>query len=250
MGEIKVVIPARYGSTRFPGKPLALIAGEPMILRVVERAALSGVGEVIVATDDHRIKSLCEENSVQCVITSENHPSGTDRLAEVAAIMEWGVDTIVVNLQGDEPLMPPQLLRQVANALIGDDGVAISTLATPLVKATDVFNPNVVKVVMDKHGRAIYFSRAPIPWSRADFDLSTTPEKFPSMYRHLGIYAYRVGFLKRYPSLGVSPVEQIEALEQLRAIWHGEKIAVVVASELPGPGVDVPGDVQAVEALL
>ena len=247
---IKVVIPARYASSRFPGKPLALIAGEPMVLRVVERAALSGVGEVIVATDDERIKSLCESNSVRCVMTAKDHISGTDRLAEVAESERWNDDTIVVNLQGDEPLMPPNLLRQVANTLLQDAQARIATLCTPISDSLDIFNPNVVKVVTDANQRALYFSRAPIPWNRDSFSSDKDPHVFEGLYRHLGIYAYRVSYLTTYPSLAHSPIERIESLEQLRALWHGESIAVSVADSVPGPGVDVPSDLDVVESLL
>lgn len=243
----KVVIPARYASTRLPGKPLADIGGKPMVVRVLEAAAKSGADEVWVATDDERVVEAVMAHRGGVVMTRHDHPSGTDRIAEVAAQMAWVDEDIVVNVQGDEPLIDPALVRQVAQALANDDGASIATAGYPVADAKELFNPAVVKVVTDAQGRALYFSRAPIPWHRDGFNDSR--DVLPAGYapwRHVGIYAYRVGFLHRFGKLTPAPIEQWESLEQLRAMWHGEKICVVKCEKAPAGGVDTPADLAAV----
>lgn len=243
----KIVIPARHASSRLPGKPLLSIAGKPMILRVLERALDAGADEVWVATDHPGIAEVVEKAGGKVIVTSAEHPSGTDRLAEVATRLGWSDDTIVVNVQGDEPLIPPQLIDDVAAALAADAEAAIATACHPLESAEEFFNPNVVKLVMDARGRALYFSRAPIPWARDAFatDRSALPANLPA-YRHIGLYAYRAGFLKRYSSLAPSPLEQWEALEQLRAMAHGYPIQVMVLDHAPPAGVDTAEDLERV----
>jgi len=243
----KIVIPARHASSRLPGKPLLDIAGKPMILRVLERALEAGADEVWVATDHPGIAGVVEKAGGKVIVTSAEHPSGTDRLAEVATRLGWSDDTIVVNVQGDEPLIPPQLIGAVAAALAADTEAAIATACHPLESAEEFFNPNVVKLVMDARGRALYFSRAAIPWARDAFasDRSALPANLPA-YRHIGLYAYRAGFLKRYSSLAPSPLEQWEALEQLRAMAHGYPIQVMVLDHAPPAGVDTAEDLERV----
>jgi len=243
----KIVIPARHASSRLPGKPLLDIAGKPMILRVLERALGAGADEVWVATDHTGIAGVVEKAGGKVIVTSAEHPSGTDRLAEVATRLGWSDDTIVVNVQGDEPLIPPQLIGDVAAALAADTEAAIATACHPLESAEEFFNPNVVKLVMDARGRALYFSRAAIPWARDAFasDRSALPANLPA-YRHIGLYAYRAGFLKRYSSLAPSPLEQWEALEQLRAMAHGYPIQVMVLDHAPPAGVDTAEDLERV----
>ena len=243
----KIVIPARHASSRLPGKPLLDIAGKPMILRVLERALDAGADEVWVATDHPGIAGVVEKAGGKVIVTSAEHPSGTDRLAEVATRLGWSDDTIVVNVQGDEPLIPPQLIGAVAAALAADAEAAIATACHPLESAEEFFNPNVVKLVMDARGRALYFSRAAIPWARDAFatDRSALPANLPA-YRHIGLYAYRAGFLKRYSSLAPSPLEQWEALEQLRAMAHGYPIQVMVLDHAPPAGVDTAEDLERV----
>lgn len=243
----KIVIPARHASSRLPGKPLLDIAGKPMVLRVLERALDAGADEVWVATDHTGIAGVVEKAGGKVIVTSAEHPSGTDRLAEVATRLGWSDDTIVVNVQGDEPLIPPQLIDDVAAALAADAEAAIATACHPLESAEEFFNPNVVKLVMDARGRALYFSRAAIPWARDAFatDRSALPANLPA-YRHIGLYAYRAGFLKRYSSLAPSPLEQWEALEQLRAMAHGYPIQVMVLDHAPPAGVDTAEDLERV----
>ena len=243
----KIVIPARHASSRLPGKPLLDIAGKPMILRVLERALDAGADEVWVATDHPGIAGVVEKAGGKVIVTSAEHPSGTDRLAEVATRLGWSDDTIVVNVQGDEPLIPPQLIDDVAAALAADAEAAIATACHPLESAEEFFNPNVVKLVMDARGRALYFSRAAIPWARDAFaaDRSALPANLPA-YRHIGLYAYRAGFLKRYSGLAPSPLEQWEALEQLRAMAHGYPIQVMVLDHAPPAGVDTAEDLERV----
>jgi 3-deoxy-manno-octulosonate cytidylyltransferase (CMP-KDO synthetase) len=247
----KVVIPARYGSSRLPGKPLLEIAGKPMFAHVYERACRSGAEEVLIATDDERIERAAQAIGAPVVMTSQEHPSGTDRLQEVAKLKGWGDDVIVVNVQGDEPLIPPAVIDQVAANLATAGEAGIATLAEALQDASQLFNPNIVKLVRDVRGHALYFSRAPLPWARDLFakDRSTLPAS--DLYlRHLGIYAYRVGFLHAYVQWPPAEIEQIEALEQLRALFQGVKIHVDVAAvELP-PGVDTVEDLERVRALL
>jgi len=250
MTAFRVVIPARYASTRLPGKPLADIGGKPMIVRVMERAVAAGAVEVLVATDDRRVLERVQAAGGRALMTRADHASGTDRLAEVVETLGWGDDEIVVNVQGDEPLIDPDLIRTVARTLADDAEAAISTAAHAIDDAGSFFNPNVVKVVCDARGHALYFSRAPIPWARDD--LARTREALPAglpVLRHVGIYAYRAGFLRRYTRLAPSPLEQWEALEQLRAMWHGHRIAVRVVDEAPAAGVDTPEDLEHVRAV-
>ncbi len=247
----KVVIPARLGSTRLPGKPLLEIAGKPMIQHVCDRAVEAGVGEVVVATDEQEVVAAVEAFGGAAVLTSASHESGTDRLAEVAELAGWGDDTIVVNLQGDEPLMDPVLIGDVAGNLDQDPVAGISTLATPILARSDIFSPDVVKVVVDKASHALYFSRAPIPWVRGDYGGDDT-EEMPSAIqplRHLGIYAYRVGVLRQIATLPPVPIEQVECLEQLRALWHGIRIHVGVIDDAPGHGVDTQEDLERVRRI-
>jgi 3-deoxy-manno-octulosonate cytidylyltransferase (CMP-KDO synthetase) len=245
--SFKVVIPARYASTRLPGKPLADICGKPMIVRVQDAASRSGASDIWVATDDERVVEAVMSHGGGAVMTRRDHASGTDRIAEVADQMAWGDDDIVVNVQGDEPLIDPALIGQVARALADDEDASIATAGYPIADMKDLFNPAVVKVVTDVHGRALYFSRAPIPWHRDGF--ATSRDTFPPAYapwRHVGIYAYRVAFLRRFGKLAVAPIEQWESLEQLRAMWHGERICVVKCENEPASGVDTPDDLEVV----
>ena len=247
----RVIIPARYASTRLPGKPLLDIGGKPMLQHVYERAEESGAIQVVVATDDVRIRDAVEGFGGELVMTSDEHRSGTDRLAEAVTKLGYGDDEIVVNLQGDEPLMPAALVRQVATGLEQAQSAEMATLCTRIHTAAELFDPHVVKVVMDHSGYALYFSRAVIPWDRDAFSVST--EELPEgaeHYRHLGIYAYRVGFLKGYNQLESCHLEEMESLEQLRVLWHGDKIHVSVSSELPGHGVDTEDDLARVRELL
>lgn len=246
-----VIIPARYASSRLPGKPLLDIGGKPMLQHVCERALESGAASVTVATDDQRIADAAAGFDISVCMTGEHHSSGTERLAEAAGQLGLADDAVVVNLQGDEPLMPPGLLRQVADLLQGDHGADMSTLCTRIHTAAELFDPHVVKVVSDSSGKALYFSRAVIPWDRDAFAVTT--ETLPEQaehYRHLGLYAYRVGFLKRYVTLEACPLERMESLEQLRVLWHGGHIHVGEALELPGPGVDTAEDLERVRGLL
>ena len=240
-----VIIPARLASTRLPNKPLADLGGKPMVVRVAERAQQAGAARVIVATDHDDIRAACEQHGVEVCMTRADHPSGTDRIAEVARALNLPADAVVVNLQGDEPLIDPALLQAAASRI--NAAVPMSTCAHPLHDAADAFNPNVVKVVLDKAGRALYFSRATIPWNRDAF--AQSKEILPAAYvplRHIGLYAYRNDFLQAYPALQVSPLESIEALEQLRVLWHGYPIAVHVTDAAPAPGVDTPEDLERV----
>lgn len=251
--SFRVVIPARFGSSRLPGKPLLDIAGKPMVVHVYERALQSEASEVVVATDDQRIADVLRELGAPVVMTRADHPSGTDRLQEVAQHFGWKNDDIIVNVQGDEPLIPPAVINQVAANLKHAQGAAMATLAEPLQSIEQLFNPNIVKLVRDRDGHALYFSRAPMPWARDAFALSREqlPAEVLSLYlRHLGIYAYRVGFLHDYVSWPPALIEQIESLEQLRALYNGVKIHVdVSAVELP-PGVDTQADLDRVRAVL
>jgi 3-deoxy-manno-octulosonate cytidylyltransferase (CMP-KDO synthetase) len=240
MGFI-VIIPARLASTRLPNKPLADLGGKPMVVRVAERAALSGATRIIVATDHADIAAACTAHGVEVCMTRADHPSGTDRIAEVAHTLGLLDTDVVVNLQGDEPLIDPALLAACAALIV--PGVPMATCAHPLHEVADAFNPNVVKVVLDKQGRALYFSRATIPWHRDGF--AQTREALPAGYvplRHIGLYAYSNAFLQAYPGLEVAPLESIEALEQLRVLWHGYPIAVHVTDSAPAAGVDTPED--------
>lgn len=254
------VIPARLASTRLPYKPLADIGGKPMVVRVAERALASGAQQVLVASDAPSVLDAARAHGFEAVLTRADHPTGTDRLAEVAGQFGWSDDTLVVNVQGDEPLIDPRLICDVASHLATHADCAIATAAHPITAAEEILSPNVVKVVLDARGVALYFSRAPIPWARdawqphwspARLDLAAmpVPPAPATVYRHIGLYAYRAKFLRSYPTLSLSPIEQVEALEQLRAMWHGERIAVLVTAEAPAPGVDTPADLARVQAL-
>jgi 3-deoxy-manno-octulosonate cytidylyltransferase (CMP-KDO synthetase) len=243
----RAVIPARYASTRLPGKPLADIGGKPMVVRVVEAALKSGAWEVWVATDDARVADAVLAHGQRVAMTRADHASGTDRIAEVAEQFGWLDDDIVVNVQGDEPLIDPALVAAVAQALAADPQAAIATAAHAIADAAEFQSPNVVKVVTDGAGRALYFSRAPIPWPRDAF--ATNRDDLPvglAARRHVGLYAYRVSFLRRYGQLAPAPLEQFESLEQLRAMWHGFHIRVIDCVHAPAPGVDTPADLERV----
>jgi len=243
----RVVIPARYGSTRLPGKPLRVLAGRTLLEHVYRGALASGAEEVRIATDDERIVAACVRFGVQAAMTAASHASGTDRIAELVAREGWPEEDVVVNVQGDEPLLPAMLVRQVAELLDSQGSAGIATLATPIESLEEFLDPNVVKVAVDRTGLALYFSRAPIPWSRdgAPHGLASQTH-FSGALRHLGLYAYRVGVLKRLTALSPSALEQAERLEQLRALDNGIAIAVGLARERPGPGVDTEEDLAAV----
>ncbi len=250
--KFTVLIPARLASTRLPDKPLADIAGRPMVVRVAERAALSGAAAVVVAADDPRIAIACGSHGVRCVLTRNDHASGSDRLAEACQLLGLEGDDIVVNVQGDEPLIDPGLVRQVAQLVCDRRDCVMSTAAHAIDTHEELHNPNVVKVVLDRLGLALYFSRAPIPWWRdapADGTGAALLPAPPKPLRHIGIYGYRAGFLRGFPLLEPAPIEHTEALEQLRVLWHGHRIAVHVAAVAPGPGVDTPADLARVRAL-
>ncbi len=238
-----VIIPARYASTRFPGKPLADIAGKPMVVRVAMQAAKSGAREVIVATDNTQIANVVKAHGFNVVMTRSNHATGTDRLAEVAAHRKFSARHVVVNVQGDEPLIPPTLIRSVADSLAAHPQASIATACHPIRSAAEFANPHVVKVVLDHAGYALYFSRAPVPYARDAFahGITQLPARLPA-YRHLGIYAYRCNFLSKFNKMKPSPIEQLEALEQLRALAHGYRISVAITRKAPHPGVDTPAD--------
>jgi 3-deoxy-manno-octulosonate cytidylyltransferase (CMP-KDO synthetase) len=245
-----VLIPARYASTRLPGKPLADIAGKPMVVRVAERALASGAARVAVATDDERIRAAVVAHGIEACMTRVDHPTGTDRLAEAARALKLPSDAVVVNVQGDEPLLAPALIRDMAALLAAHPDAAIATACHAIADPAEAFNPNVVKVVLDRRGYALYFSRATIPWARDAFAATreVVPEGLP-LYRHYGLYAYRVSFLADFPALPAAPIERFEALEQLRALWHGYRIVVAVTEGTPAPGVDTPEDLARVRAL-
>ena len=243
--DFLVVIPARLGSTRLPRKPLADIGGKPMVIRVAERAQQSFAQSVVVATDSPEIQAACDAHRIECLLTSPDHPTGTDRIAEVAQLLKLPPDTLVVNVQGDEPLIPPELINQVAQTLADNTACAISTVAVPILDELEIGNPNVVKVVLNKAGEALYFSRASIPFIR-----DPEPSQHVKHLRHLGIYAYRANFLQAYTRLEPAPPEQAEALEQLRALWNGYRIAVHTANEAPPAGVDTPEDLERVRHIL
>ena len=244
-----VIVPARLASTRLPHKPLADIHGLPMVVRVAQRAALSNASQVVVAADSIEIVQACQAHGVRAMLTQVDHPSGSDRLAEASALLGLKPHDVVVNVQGDEPLINPELINQVAELLVQRPTASMSTAAHEIHELAEFTNPNVVKVVIDQAQLALYFSRAPIPWWRDGFanGIQTLPQ--PAPLRHIGIYAYRVGFLQSFPSLQAAPIETGEALEQLRALWHGHKIAVHITPDVPGPGVDTPEDLERVRAL-
>ena len=246
-----VVIPARFGSSRLPGKPLADIAGKPMVQYVYERALGSRADRVIIATDDERIMSMAEGFGAEVCMTQASHPSGTDRLQEVASLYGMSDDDVIVNVQGDEPLIPSSVINQVADNIYDALEAGAATLCERITCREQLFNPNIVKVVSDSKGYALYFSRAPIPWARAEFvdNVASLPE-VDCFRRHIGIYAYRVGLLNQYVKWGVSPIEKLEALEQLRLLWHGQRIHVADAVETPPHGVDTEQDLVHVRSIL
>ncbi|MEO8344365.1 MAG: 3-deoxy-manno-octulosonate cytidylyltransferase [Betaproteobacteria bacterium] len=245
-----VLIPARYASTRLPGKPLADIAGKPMVVRVAERALESGATRVVVATDDARVRDAVVAHGHIACMTRDDHLTGTDRLAEAAQQLGLADEDIVVNVQGDEPLLDAALIRGVATLLATQPAAAIATACHPIDDVAEAFNPNVVKVVLDADGFALYFSRATVPWARDAFAESQArlPPGLP-LYRHYGLYAYRMSFLRAFPALAPAPIERFEALEQLRALWHGYRIAVEVTHGTPAPGIDTPADLDRVRQI-
>ena len=252
------VIPARLGSTRLPSKPILEIAGKPMVIHVAERAREAGARSVLIATDAPAVLEIARAYGIDALLTRADHGSGTDRLAEVAERAGWADDEVIVNVQGDEPLIDPALIGEVANHLLAHPDCAIATAAHPIVDLADIFNPNVVKAVLDRRGVALYFSRAPLPWSRdawqdpwqgASPPAGRLAADAPPVYRHIGLYAYRAKFLRAYPTLDAGPLEQAEKLEQLRALWHGERIAVLVTACAPAPGVDTAADLERVRAV-
>ena len=265
MTQFTALIPARRASSRLADKVLADIGGKPMVVRVAEKAALSGAARVVVATDDIEIKAAVEAHGFTALMTRGDHVSGTDRLAECAVQLELADDAIVVNVQGDEPLISSALITAVAGELARRPDCAIATACHALTEAAEMFNPNIVKVALDKQNTALYFSRAAIPWARDAFAAgqaadgkadamsrpagrTAIPPGLP-IYRHMGIYAYQVAYLKLFPTLEAAPIEQFEALEQLRALWHGHRIAVLIAAPMPAPGVDTAEDLALVRKL-
>lgn len=249
MTQFVVIIPARLASTRLPRKPLADIGGAPMVVRVAQKAAASGARRVVVAADHDEIVAACRLHGVECLLTSTTHPTGTDRIAEAAAALQLDAADIVVNVQADEPLVPAAVIGQVAAALSANADCDIATAACPIHAAAELFDPNIVKVVTDRRGRALLFSRAPIPWARDAFalDRARLPALFPAR-RHIGLYAYRTGFLLAYPQLARDPLEEFESLEQLRALAHGYQIAVEDLDRPLPPGVDTASDLELVRA--
>ena len=250
--SFSIVIPARYASTRLPGKPLLEIAGKPMIQHVYERAVESGAEQAIIATDDKRIKQAAEWFGAEVCMTSDKHRSGTERLAEVIDTYNIDDDHIVINLLADEPLLPSKCLQQVAHALEHDSEPSVATLCTHMSTVDEIYDPHVVKVVLDHRQYALYFSRAPVPWDREHFGdkLQLTDEQLSVYRRHIGLYAYRAGFVKKYIELPQTDLEKIESLEQLRVMWHGFSIVVPLAEEIPGPGVDTAEDLETVRKLM
>lgn len=247
--QFKVVIPARFASTRLPGKPLLDICGKPMVIRVAEQATRSGAQQILIATDHQPIITVAQEHGFQACMTRADHPSGTDRIAEVAAQQGWSGDTIVVNVQGDEPLIPPRLISAVAQHLHDHPECAIATACHPIHDEASMRNPNIVKTVLDKNANALYFSRAPIPWPRDAYAKSQPLPDGVEVLRHIGIYAYRVNFLNAYGKLSPAPIEQVESLEQLRALYHGYKIGVTKTDQAPPSGVDTEQDLGTVRRL-
>ena len=245
-----VLIPARLASSRLPDKPLADIAGLPMVVRVAQAAGRSAANRVVVAADSPQIVAACLAHGTQAVLTRADHPSGSDRLAEACKLLGLDGDDMVVNVQGDEPLIAPAMIDACAALLRDRPDCVMATVAHAIDDVAEFSNPNVVKVVLDAAGRALYFSRAPIGWWRDGFahGIHQLPSDPPAL-RHVGLYAYRAGFLRRFPQLSVAPIERLESLEQLRVLWHGERIAVHVSADRPGPGVDTPEDLERVRAL-
>ena len=244
-----VLVPARLASTRLPGKPLADIGGLPMVVRVAQRAALSAARRVVVAADHVDIVDACERHGVEALLTRADHATGSDRLAEACALLGLEGTDVVVNVQGDEPLIEPGLIDACAHLLGRHPDCVMSTAAHAIDTAEEFKNPNVVKVVLDARGRALYFSRAPIPFLRDAPAQGAPALPDPAPLRHIGLYACHADFLRRFPLLSVCPLESIEALEQLRVLWHGERIAVHVSDSRPGPGIDTPEDLMRVRAL-
>lgn len=242
-----VIIPARYASTRLPGKPLADIAGKPMVIRVMEQAQQSNATRVIIATDNQQVFDVVKQFGGEVILTSDKHNSGTERLAEVINTYQFADDEVIVNVQGDEPLIPPMIIDQVAENLVKYQ-TGMATLSVPITSVEEAFNPGAVKVVTDKDGYALYFSRATIPWERDRFAVGL--DSIGDFYtRHIGIYAYRAGFIRRYIDWKPSSLEQIEMLEQLRVLWYGERIHVELAKQIPEIGIDTPEDLEKVRAL-
>ena len=247
--DFRVVIPARYASSRLPGKPLADIGGKVMVLHVLERALESGAQSVVVATDDERVQRAVLAAGRHAIMTSPYHASGTERLVEVVETLGWHDDTLIVNVQGDEPLIDPQLIISAARQLALHTDAVMATLAHPISDRADFMNPNVVKVITDKQGYALYFSRAPIPWPRDAFAANQPMPLGLQPLRHIGLYAYRAGFLRTYAKLTPSPLDHYEMLEQLRVLWHGYRISLGIAADAPAPGVDTPEDLERVRSL-
>lgn len=247
--DFKVVVPARYASTRLPAKPLLDLGGKPMVVRVAERALASGASEVWVATDHAEVVAAARAHGINVLMTRADHSTGTDRLAEVVALRGWPDDCLIVNVQGDEPLIEPRLIAETAERL-DQSGAPMATVAHPIGDAAEFFNPNVVKVVCRENGDAMYFSRAPIPWARDAFAISRNclPEGIQAL-RHVGLYAYRAGFLRTYAGLSPAPLEAHEVLEQLRVLWHGYRISVRIADAMPAAGVDTPEDAERVRRI-
>ena len=248
--SFSVLIPARLASTRLPRKPLADIAGLPMVVRVAQRAAQSAARQVVVAADHADIVDACAAHGVHALLTRSDHATGSDRLAEACALLGLADSAIVVNVQGDEPLIDPSLIDGCAALLAQRPDCVMSTAAHAIEQRDEFLSPNVVKVVCDALGRALYFSRAPIPWWRDGIASGASELSAPRPLRHIGLYGYRVGFLKRFPALSASPLETIESLEQLRVLWHGHRIAVLISDARPGPGVDTAEDLARVRALV
>lgn len=245
------LIPARLGSTRLPNKPLADLEGLPMVVRVAQRAQASGAQRVVVATDSDEIVRACQSHGVETILTLDSHPTGTDRLSEAVEHLKLSDDTLVVNVQGDEPLIPPDVIAAVAHELERHPECQVATAAHALRDVDECFNPDVVKVVTDASGRALYFSRAPIPWSRDHFQENPKTLPLDGLWlRHVGLYAYRIAFLRQFPTLTRAPLEALENLEQLRALWHGSKIAVLQLAQPLPPGVDSAQDLERMRALL
>jgi 3-deoxy-manno-octulosonate cytidylyltransferase (CMP-KDO synthetase) len=250
MEEFRVIIPARYNSTRLPGKPLLELAGKPMIQHVYERALQSGAISVVIATDDIRIAKVAENFGAVVCMTSPDHTSGTDRIAEAVVALGYSDDDIVVNIQGDDPLIPPKPIHQVATNLAAHDNVKSATLCQPITNADELLDPHIVKVVLNHRGYAMYFSRAPIPWERSSFPPDAGASLLTTHYWHRGIYAYRVGFLIQYTEWGPCPPEEMERLEQLRTLWYGARIHVGLAKEKIPPDVNTQEDYERVKAII
>ena len=249
--DCTVIIPARMASSRLPDKPLADIAGLPMVVRVAQRATQSSARRVVVAADDARVVAACQAHGIEALLTRQDHVSGSDRLAEACGLLGLPDEALVVNVQGDEPLIAPALIDDVARVLAARPQASMGTAAHPIHELAEFTNPNVVKVVMDADQMALYFSRAPIPWWRdgqQGIALQVLPS--PAPLRHIGLYSYRAGFLRQFPKLPPAPIETLESLEQLRALWHGHRIAVHVTEVAPGPGVDTPADLERVRSIL